>query len=148
MLSDNFYWLSTKPDVLDWAKKFEEVYTPESAYADLTGLNNLAPAKLNLRTEMSHDGKHAVVQAVVENPSSSLAFMVHLRLSKNGEDVVPIFWDDNYFSLLPGEKRQVSAQFDSAATEGSNLLLAVDGWNVTPIVNSLSAKEKAGKETQ
>ena len=61
---------------------------------------------------------------------------------------MPIFWDDNYFSLLPGEKRQVSAQFDSAATEGSNLLLAVDGWNVTPIVNSLSAKEKAGKETQ
>ncbi len=40
-LSDNFYWLSTKQDVLDWPKKFEEVYTPQSAYADLSGLSSL-----------------------------------------------------------------------------------------------------------
>ncbi|HLM82088.1 MAG TPA: hypothetical protein VK302_15905, partial [Terriglobales bacterium] len=46
-----------------------------------------------------------VVHAFVENPSSSLAFMVHLRVARtsDAEDVVPIFWDDNYFPLLPGE---------------------------------------------
>jgi exo-1,4-beta-D-glucosaminidase len=144
LVSDNFYWLSTKPDVLDWAKRLEEVYTPQSAYADLSGLNTLPPAKLTVRSSMSQDGKDRVVHAFVENPSSSLAFMVHLRVAKagNGEDLVPIFWDDNYFSLLPGEKRQVSARFESAKAGVGNLMLTVDGWNVATTSNPLAVKEK------
>ena len=144
LMSDTFYWLSTKPDVLDWAKKFEEVYTPQSAYADLSGLNTLPPAKLTVRSSMSQDGKDRVVHAFVENPSSSLAFMVHLRIAKarDGEDVVPIFWDDNYFSLLPGEKRRVTARFESAKAGGGNLVLTVDGWNVAMASSPLTVKEK------
>ena len=46
LVSDNFYWLSTKPDVLDWAKKQDTLYTPQSAYADLSGLNTLKEVKL------------------------------------------------------------------------------------------------------
>src|ERR1700733_9185760 len=103
MVSSNFYWLSTKPDVLDWAKRFEEVYTPESAYADLTGLNTLPPVKIAVRSSVAQEGKDRVVHAVVENPNSSVAFMVHLRLTRDGDDLVPIFLDDNYFSLMPGE---------------------------------------------
>jgi len=134
LVSDNFYWLSTKPDKLDWKKKLEEVYTPQSAYADLSGLNNLPPVKLAVRSSMSQEGKETVVHALVENTSPSLAFMVHLRVArtKGAEDVVPIFWDDNYFSLLPGEKRQLSARFESAKDNGDELALAVDGWNVVP----------------
>ena len=145
-LSDNFYWLSTKPDVLDWPKKFEEVYTPESAYADMSQLNNLPPVKLSVRTALSQvlsQGKSdRVVHAIVQNPSSSLAFMVHLRLVnlKNGEDIVPIFWDDNYFSLLPGEKREVSAHFAASATTGAGADLVMDGWNVAAHSIKLTAK--------
>ena len=144
LVSDNFYWLSTKPDVLDWAKKFEEVYTPQSAYADLSGLNTLPKAELTVQSSISQDGKNQAVHVFLENPGSSLAFMVHLRVAKtrDGEDAVPIFWDDNYFSLLPGEKRQATAQFDSSQAAGGKLLLTVDGWNVATIVNSLALKEK------
>jgi exo-1,4-beta-D-glucosaminidase len=133
-LSDNFYWLSTQQDVLDWPKKFEEVYTPQSAYADLSGLNNLPPVKLSVQTFLSRASGEQVVHAVVQNPSSDLAFMVHLRVanSKTGEDIVPIFWDENYFSLLPGEKREVSAHFADSPTAGGDAVLIVDGWNVTP----------------
>jgi len=131
LVSDNFYWLSTKPDVLDWAKKFEEVYTPQSAYADLTGLNSLPQAKVTLRSTQSREGASQVIHAFVQNQGANLAFMIHLRLAnKNGEDVVPIFWDDNYFSLLPGEKREVRARFD-AAKSGTEPVLTLDGWNVT-----------------
>ena len=133
LVSDNFYWLSAKPDVLDWAKRFEEVYTPQSAYADLSGLNTLPPVKVALSSSMVREGKDRVVQALVENASPSLAFMVHLRVAKSrtGEDLVPIFWDDNYFSLLPGEKRQVTARFESQTADVGSLVLTVDGWNVT-----------------
>jgi exo-1,4-beta-D-glucosaminidase len=142
LVSDNFYWLSTRPDKLDWARKLEEVYTPQSAYADVGGLNTLPPVNLAVRSSMSQEEKETVVHAFVENPSSSLAFMVHLRVARtNGaEDVVPIFWDDNYFSLLPGEKRELSARFGSAKTNGGSLTLAVDGWNVVAASNPLTLK--------
>ncbi len=58
--------------------------------------------------------------------------MVHPRLTrgKGGQDVVPVFWSDNYFSLLPGEKKSVTARFDGASLAGATPELVVDGWNV------------------
>jgi exo-1,4-beta-D-glucosaminidase len=144
LVSSNFYWLSTKPDVLDWAKKFEEVYTPESAYADLTGLNSLPPVKLAVRSSVTQEGKEKIVHVFVENRGSSVAFLAHLRIAKakGGDDLVPIFWDDNYVSLMPGEKRELSAHFDAAKAGAGNLVLTVDGWNVVAASTPLDAKEK------
>jgi exo-1,4-beta-D-glucosaminidase len=137
LVSDNFYWLSTKPDVLDWAKKEDTVYTPQSAYGDLTGLSTLASAQVAVETKFSHEGAEGIVRATVRNTSSHLAFMLHLRLTDSGEDVVPIFWDDNYFSLLPGERREVAAHFDSSKLKRGQIALAVDGWNVAPFSDAV-----------
>jgi exo-1,4-beta-D-glucosaminidase len=144
LVSSNFYWLSTKPDVLDWAKKFEEVYTPESAYADLTGLNSLPPVKLAVRSSVTQEGKEKIIHVSVENPGSTVAFLAHLRVAKakGNEDVVPVFWDDNYVSLMPGEKRELSARFDAAKAGAGNLVLTVDGWNVVAASTPLDSKEK------
>ena len=142
LLSDNFYWLSTKPDVLDWAKKLDTVYTPQKAYADLTGLNSLPPAEVSAHSSITQEGRDRVVHAEVENPSSSLAFMVHVRVANaNGDDVVPIFWDDNYVSLLPGEKRELTAHFDSAQAADDKFVLTTDGWNVPASSAALEAAE-------
>ena len=143
-VSENFYWLSTRPDVVDWANPVEDYYTPESAYADLTGLNGQPQVKLKVSASMSQTGQKKEVRAVVENPNSSLAFMVHLRVAKakGGDDVVPIFWDDNYVSLLPGEKRELSAHFASAKPGGDNLMLTLDGWNVVAASIPLAVKEE------
>ncbi len=144
LVNDNFYWLSTKADVLDWAKKLDTVYTPESAYADLSGLSSLPPVKLTMRSSIAQEGKEKVVHAFVENPSSSLAFLVHVRVAKakDDADVVPIFWDDNYVSLLPGENRELIAHFDAANAGDGGLVLTVDGWNVPASSSALTAKEK------
>jgi len=142
-LSNNFYWLSTKPDKLDWAKKFEEVYTPQSAYADLSGLNALPQVTLTVHGSLTQEGNESAVHAMVENPSSSLAFMVHLRVARSGsdEDVVPIFWDDNYVSLLPGEKRELSARFETGMNHTDGLVLTAEGWNVAPARVPLVARQ-------
>jgi hypothetical protein len=69
--------------------------------------------------------------------------MVHLKLTrgKGGEEVVPIFWGDNYFSLPPGEQREVTAKYDLSALEGKEPALAVDGFNITPESVSASASK-------
>jgi exo-1,4-beta-D-glucosaminidase len=133
-LSDNFYWLSTKPDVLDWKHKKDTVYTPQAEFGDLTGLNTLPQVKLDVKPSTEEQGGKAGIRVSVRNPSGSLAFMVHLRVTKgkDGAGVTPIFWSDNYFSLLPGEQREVTASYDPSDLDGKAAVLEVDGYNVTP----------------
>jgi hypothetical protein len=92
----------------------------------------LQPAKLISSAELTHQDENDVIHVRLQNPSSTLAFMVHLRVAKNqsGEDVVPIFWDDNYISLLPGEKRELSAEFAHKESSGGTPVLLLDGWNL------------------
>jgi exo-1,4-beta-D-glucosaminidase len=135
LVSDNFYWLSTKPDVLDWAKRKDTVYTPEKEFADLTDLNSLPRAKVAITQSMDSGGGSAKFTILAENKSNGVAFMIHPRLTrgKGGEDVTPIFWSDNYFSLLPGEKKSVTATFDASSLAGAAPDLVVEGWNIEPI---------------
>ena len=134
LLSDNFYWLSTKPDVLDWKHKQDTVYTPQAEFGDLTGLNTLPQVKLEVTSAKEQQTGKAGVHASVRNPSGSLAFMVHVRVTKgkSGEDLTPIFWSDNYFSLLPGEVKEVTATYEASDLDGKAAILEVDGYNVTP----------------
>jgi len=132
LVSDNFYWLSAKPDTLDWKKRRDTAYTPQKDYGDLTALNRLPPVNLELQESVKHQGRNGSVQVTVRNPGKDLAFMVHLRLTsgKGGEDVVPIFWDDNYISLLPGESRQLTVMYADSALGNAAPVVEVDGWNV------------------
>jgi exo-1,4-beta-D-glucosaminidase len=134
LISDNFYWLSTKADVLDWGKRKDTVYTPQKEFGDFTGLNSLPIAKVAITKRLDFAGKTPSLSVVAENKSDSVAFMVHPRLTrgKGGEDLTPIFWSDNYFSLLPGEKKTVTVRFDSTSLQGTTPEVVVEGWNVEP----------------
>lgn len=149
LLSENFYWLSITRDRLDSAKKEDTVYTPQSVYADLTGLNSLLPVKVDVHSSMSNDGRDHRVHVSIENTGTALAFMVHVRVakSKGDEDVVPIFWDDNYVSLLPGEKRELTASFRSG-NKDDDLVLTTDGWNIAATSQPLSVRALAVKARQ
>jgi exo-1,4-beta-D-glucosaminidase len=128
LISDNFYWLSTKADTLDWAKRQDTVYTPQAEFGDLTGLNSLPQLKLRTNAAVGNGQAHITVM----NPEKAMAFMVHVRVTrgKGGEDITPIFWDDNYFSLPPGESRTVAAKFERSSQDAPKPVLVIDGWNV------------------
>ena len=132
LLSDNLYWLSTKPDVLDWKHKKDTVYTPQAEFGDLTGLNTLPETKLEVTSAKEATGRKPGVPVTVRNPTANIAFMVHLRMTrgKGGEDLTPIFWSDNYFSLLPGEQKQVTVTYDASDLDGKTAVLEIDGYNV------------------
>jgi exo-1,4-beta-D-glucosaminidase len=132
-ISDNFYWLSTKPDTMDWANKKDTVYTPQKEFGDLTGLNTLPNVKLEVKPEFHYEAGKGTIHLKIKNSSASVAFQIHLRLanSKDNDDIVPIFWDDNYFSLLPGEEKSVSATYDASDAAGKEPVLEVGGFNIT-----------------
>jgi len=139
VISDNFYWLSTKLDTLDWAAKKDTVYTPQKDFADLTGLNSLPQATLDVKAGRATQAGKGTVRVTLKNISSSVAFMVHARLTKgkDGDDLVPILWDDNYFSLLPGEQKTINATFDTEDLTGQLPVLHLDGYNLAATTSSI-----------
>ncbi len=133
LVGSNFYWLSTKPETLDWAKSNWYV-TPTASYADYTSLAQLPKVRLNVssRSERIGNSEDAVTRVTVENPSKTLAFFVRLKLDKGkgGEEMLPVVWQDNYISLLPGEKREISATYRASSLGAAKPEIEVKGWNV------------------
>jgi hypothetical protein len=58
--------------------------------------------------------------------------MAHIQLRrKSGERVLPVFYDDNYVSLVPGESRTIHIDADLKDLNGEDALVVLDGWNDT-----------------
>jgi len=131
LVSSNFYWLSTQQDVSNFAKS-QWYYTPISTYADLTELQNLPAAKVTAMVRQGQGTNETVDRIVVSNPSGNLALAVHLTLlkGKDGADIEPVLWQDNYFELMPGEKREITASYRRKLLGGAKPYVKVDGWNV------------------
>lgn len=131
LVSRNFYWLTTHPDVPNFPKS-EWYYTPLSDFADFHALQDLPKATVTSSMQVSGAGSDTAAKVHVENTGSGLAFLVRLRLLKgsNGREVLPVFWDDNYLCLLPGEKRDISVHVRKADLGSAQPVLAVDGFNV------------------
>jgi hypothetical protein len=57
--------------------------------------------------------------------------------------VLPVYYSDNYISLVPGESRTVTIEADAAALKGAAPVIAIDGWNVavTPSSTAQGAVE-------
>ena len=132
VISSNFYCLSTKQETLDYSKNTWFV-TPVKQYADLTELNNLSNIDLNAKASSNKEENKIKIKVEVENSSNTLALQVELNLfnSEDNEAVVPIFWDDNYFTLLPGEKRIISCYYyDGDIKNVQNSYVKIKGWNI------------------
>ncbi len=116
-ISSNFYWLSSKGD----------------ENADFIELNKLPETELNFSVSSvkQENGKYSAV-VDIENPSASLAFFVNPKIIRNNskELVLPVFWEDNYFSLLPKEKRRVKVEFAADNLDGATPILVLAGWNI------------------
>jgi exo-1,4-beta-D-glucosaminidase len=130
LVGSNFYWLSTKPETLDWAKSTWWM-TPTASYADYTSISELPKVKLKISERTERKGQDAITHVTLDNPSKSLAFFVRLKLDKGpkGEEILPVIWEDNYISLLPGEKREITASYRASELGAAKPSLEVKGWN-------------------
>jgi hypothetical protein len=110
-LSENFYWSSTQQ-------------------GDCLCLLQLPRVRLALAAARGQNAH--TVTATVTNPTSSVALAIRIKLmhSATGERVLPLMYEDNYFSLLPHESKTVTIHSPQFALEAKALRLAVEGWNI------------------
>ena len=66
--------------------------------------------------------------------------MTHLQLrrKRSGERVLPVYYSDNYVSLLPNETKTITMEATTSELKGEDALVVVDGWNVGVVAASLA----------
>jgi exo-1,4-beta-D-glucosaminidase len=131
LLSRNVYWLSPKPDALDWSKS-NWYYTPVTDYANFTKLEHMAPAKVkaSLRENKSPQVKNgwSFAQVLLENKSKVPAVFLRLNaIRTDGTEITPVYWSDNYVTLWPKEKVQLMVGFEG---DLRNTTIEVTGRNL------------------
>ncbi len=155
LVDRNVYWLSTQPDVVDWAAMLSggepEPQATMSQYADLQALHELPGATLQVsaRTQVDQEptapaGSDRLTTVTITNTSTmpTVAFFVRADVRRGdaegtpaaGEDeVLPVFWSSNDTTLWPGESETLSAAYSSSALQGQQPVVSVSGWNVPAI---------------
>ncbi|WP_181808098.1 glycoside hydrolase family 2 protein [Streptomyces shenzhenensis] len=130
-VSRNVYWLSTRPDTLDWAHT-DWYHTPTTGHADLTGLSSMAQVPVTATASTTDVHGTSTTTVTVRNTGTgktpALLTDVHL-VDAHGRPVLPVRWSDNEVSLWPGESATLTATFRTADLHGSAPRVRVTGWN-------------------
>jgi exo-1,4-beta-D-glucosaminidase len=137
-VDNSIYWLSTKKDVLDYeaSKKLSwAFYTPTKSFADFKALDKLPKVNLEYKYNYSKDDQFGIVSLTIKNPSKAIAFFNYLDVidPQTKQPILPIYWDDNYVTILPGEERNYEAKFFLSDFKGEKPVLEVRGWNVEKV---------------
>jgi len=110
-VDENLYWLTSQP------KDFQDLET-------------LRPASIDLKTEKDKAGKQYVS---VKNTGRETAFFTRLKvMDKSTKDLVlPVFFEDNYITLFPGEEKKLKIDLTHLPPEikPGNLVLQAEPWN-------------------
>jgi hypothetical protein len=79
----------------------------------------------------NRDGR-LMVTGEVRNPSSTPALMTRLTLrdTKSGGRILPVYYAENFLSLLPGENREFRIETDRPAASPGDVGVDLDGWNI------------------
>ncbi len=115
LISDNFYWRGL-PEQQD----------------DLKALGSLPTVTLDANVKRDDVGGRSLFTVTLHNSGAQIALMAHLQLRRksSGERVLPVYYSDNYVSLLPNETKTITIDAATSDLKGDGALVLVDGWNV------------------
>jgi exo-1,4-beta-D-glucosaminidase len=134
-ISSNFYWLPAKLSTMAWDKTPDTAYTPIATYEDLTALNRIPRVRLQATAKLGTGQTVSAVVVTLRNPDKYLAFQARLAVSEGAAsgEVLPVLWDDNYVTLMPGETKVLHASYISSHRPRAGAVIKIDGWNFDPI---------------
>lgn len=126
----NFYWLSTQKDGHAYQSSNWYV-TPLRRFADFSGLKNMQAVSLESNVSIENSEDQGFITVQLTNPTNSIAFFTEVAALNpaTNERLVPIFWDDNYISLLPNETRTLTASYSLDELDGAAPIIRLQSWN-------------------
>ena len=114
LISENFYWLAENDD--------------------FTSLSALPDVELDITIKKKEIDKYILCELLLTNPSADLAFFTNpsIRRGNKGGEVLPSYWSDNYFCILPRKTKELTVEFRKSDLGGEKPYLKLDGWNIVP----------------
>ena len=112
VVSENVYWMS-----------------PGHDFADLRAMPS-ARVKTAVQPMEKKDGYNSWTIRFT-NVSAGLAFFLNPQVIVDGEEVLPSYWSDNYFSIPAGQSVTVRVSCPQAKLGGGFPQLRLEGWNIT-----------------
>ncbi|MDR1640714.1 MAG: S-layer homology domain-containing protein [Clostridiales bacterium] len=119
VLGDNFYWHNK-----DVYMQYESLNTmPYVTIQASSPSRSTAPKTGN-----------ELYTITLTNSSSTPALLTRVKTisSATGEQVLPAFYSDNYFALVPGESKTITIEFAEKYLEGGSPEFSIEGWNTNP----------------
>ena len=134
VVDENVYWQSQRNDDVgdpDGDFAFE---LHQDSWADMTPLNSLPKTPLEVSARRSDDG----VVISLRNPTARIAFFerAEVTTTRDGDEVLPITYDDNYVTVFPGETVDVRAAVPDRSAPSN--WVRVTGYDTPPIVVPVS----------
>ena len=113
LLSDNFYWRGVD----------------EGNYQ---ALNDMPEAEIGSSTAIRRKGDQWILETTLENSSETPALMIRLKVTgaSTGERILPAFYSDNFFSLLPGESKTIKIRVKKEDCRGEKPAVEISGFNL------------------
>jgi mannosylglycoprotein endo-beta-mannosidase len=116
LLDENLYWIST-------------------IRGDYSKLNELAEAEISVLVNRPSNNRASVE---IRNNGMETSFFMKgvIKELETGEQVLPVYMEDNYFTLFPGERKifeidMYNLNIDMSIT---SLVFEIDGWNLKKMV--------------
>ncbi|MDP4252167.1 MAG: glycosyl hydrolase, partial [Bacteroidota bacterium] len=109
-ISSNFYWL------------------PDSAGA-YTGLQHMDKVALTIEAKQVGPGKITVTLSNANGNPVAFFNRIALVDPQTKKRILPVFYSDNYVSVLPGESSTISLEYPASSAYPAPLV-SVEGWNV------------------
>ena len=111
----------------------ENNYWRGNERTNFKALNQLPGVKLNVSSKLARKDGKATIQATVRLPKSAdaVAFGVRVQAvrASDGERLLPALMNDNYFTLMPGEKKDIQITFDESLLQNDSYKLIVEPYN-------------------
>lgn len=112
VISHNVYWIS--------------------ADGDYKSMNEMGETNINVVALKEEKGKADNKWTMqITNNTGKMAFFLRPQLMSRGEEILPSFWSESYFTLAPGESTAVTVTCPSAKLKDGDPVLKVSGWNVS-----------------
>ncbi|MDP7701124.1 glycoside hydrolase [Mycobacterium sp. TY815] len=114
VLAENVYWQSQQPDDVGDPDNDRAFDSMQASWADLTALNDMPRVPLDVTARPAGGG----VVVRLHNPTPNVAFFERAEIlsSRDGDEMLPVEYDDNYVTVFPGETVEIRG---TAADQGS-----------------------------
>ena len=133
VIAENVYWQSQSFDDVGPPVNDAAFDTKQISWADMTALNRMPKATLNIDARVAGDDRRDVVVRL-HNTSPRIAFFERAELlgAADGDEILPIEYDDNYVTVFPGETVEVHGRVPAGGPVPG--WVRVTGYNGSPVV--------------